>query len=334
MDLPTERLHAGRPLKERPHTGDSLRKRLQAGIANNRRTISMPLGMVVGALFCRPIVRADAALGGTATPLLIFLMLFFTFCRVRPSQMRLQPLHGWLLGAQILLCVAVYALLRPLHPTLAQGGLICVLAPIAMAAVVIGGMLGANVTTMATFSLADNMAVAALAPAVLSAVGNGSCSFWEILSRVTPLLVAPFVAAQCCRAALPGVADWVTRHSQASFWMWLLSLTVIIGRTTSFILDLGSSHLVLEAGLAVVAAAICLVQFKIGRTIGRRYDDPSAGGQSFGQKNTVLAVWMAHSFLDPIASVAPTAYIVWQNLVNSWQIYRSEHRAKQRKTER
>lgn len=55
-------------------------------------------------------------------------------------------------------------------------------------------------------------------------------------------------------------------------------------------------------------------------------DCPPAGGQSLGQKNTVLAVWMAQSFLDPISSIAPTAYIVWQNFVNSYQIYRHDQR--------
>ncbi len=54
----------------------------------------------------------------------------------------------------------------------------------------------------------------------------------------------------------------------------------------------------------------------------RRFPPP-VGGQSLGQKNTVLAVWMAQSFLDPISSIAPTAYIVWQNFVNSWQIWRN-----------
>jgi len=58
----------------------------------------------------------------------------------------------------------------------------------------------------------------------------------------------------------------------------------------------------------------------------RRYGDAPAGGQSLGQKNTVLAVWMAQSFLDPISSIAPTAYIVWQNFVNSYQIYRHDQR--------
>ena len=49
---------------------------------HNLRTVSMPLGMVVGAMFCRPIAALETASGGMITPSLIFLMLFFTFCRV------------------------------------------------------------------------------------------------------------------------------------------------------------------------------------------------------------------------------------------------------------
>ena len=77
-------------------------------------------------------------------------------------------------------------------------------------------------------------------------------------------------------------------------------------------------------GFFLTGLVLCLAQFKVGRMLGRRYGDAVAGGQSLGQKNTVLAVWMAQSFLDPIASIAPTAYIVWQNFVNSYQIYRKD----------
>ena len=109
------------------------------------------------------------------------------------------------------------------------------------------------------------------------------------------------------------------------FWTSLLaSLLVIIGRTTAFIIDLHDASLATELWLAFAALAICLGQFKVGRMLGRRYGDAPAGGQSLGQKNTVLAVWMAQSFLDPISSIAPTAYIVWQNFVNSYQIWRKD----------
>ena len=290
----------------------------------NVKTIAMPAAMVVGALLCRPISALEAWTHQMITPTLIFLMLFVTFCRVKPSQMKPSMLHIWLLLFQTAVCIGVYLVLLPLNAIVAQGAMICVLAPVAMAAVVIGGMLGANVATMATYSLLCNMAVALLAPVILTFTGTGACSFTQILARIAPLLVMPFAAAQFCRFVFPKAAQWVGDHSQISFYMWLASLLVIIGRTTAFIIDLHDASLTTELWLAFAALVICLVQFKVGRMLGRRYGDPAAGGQSLGQKNTVLAVWMAQSFLNPISSIAPTAYIVWQNIVNSFQLWKKE----------
>jgi ACR3 family arsenite transporter len=290
----------------------------------NVKTVAMPSAMVVGALFCRQVTALEAWSGQMITPTLIFLMLFVTFCRVKPRQMKPSMLHLWLLLIQAVACVGVYAALRPFDPVVAQGAMICVLAPVAMAAVVIAGMLGADVATMATYSLLCNMAVAVYAPVVISFTGTGVCSFTEILARIAPLLIMPFAAAQFCRFVFPKGAQWIGDHGQISFYMWLLSLVVIIGRTTAFIIDLHDASLRTELWLAVAALVLCLAQFKVGRMLGRRYGDAVAGGQSLGQKNTVLAVWMAQSFLDPIASIAPTAYIVWQNFVNSYQIYRKD----------
>ena len=298
--------------------------RLLEHLHRNVKTVAMPMVMVVGALLCRPISALEAWMHQMITPTLIFLMLFVTFCRVKPRQMKPSMLHVWLLLFQTVVCIGVYLALRPLNDIVAQGAMICVLAPVAMAAVVIGGMLGANVATMATYSLLCNMAVALLAPVILTFTGTGTCTFTQILARIAPLLVMPFAAAQFCRFVFPKAAQWVGDHSQISFYMWLASLLVIIGRTTAFIIDLHDASLSTELWLAFAALVICLVQFKVGRMLGRRYGDPAAGGQSLGQKNTVLAVWMAQSFLNPISSIAPTAYIVWQNFVNSYQIWRKD----------
>lgn len=290
----------------------------------NVKTIAMPSAMIVGALLCRPITALEAASHQMITPALIFLMLFVTFCRVSPKQMKPSMLHVWLLVLQLVGCVGVYAVLRPFDAVVAQGAMVCVLAPVAMAAVVIAGMLGANVATMATYSLICNMVIALVAPVVLAFTGTGACTFSQILARIAPLLIMPFAAAQFCRFVYPKGAKWVGEHSQISFYMWLVSLMVIIARTTAFIIDLHDASFATELWLAFAALVICLAQFKVGRKLGRRYGDPAAGGQSLGQKNTVLAVWMSQAFLDPISSIAPTAYIVWQNFVNSYQIYRRD----------
>ena len=290
----------------------------------NGRSMAMPSGMILGALLCRPIAAVDTALHGMITPALIFMMLFITFCRVDLRTMRLQPIHLWMLLFQFAFCPAVYFALAPLNTIVAQGAMICVLTPIAMAAVVIGGMLGANIVTMATFSLVCNMAVALVAPMMLAAVGNGECTFGEIMARVLPLLIGPFAAAQVLRRVWPAASGWIGSHSLLSFYMWLISLTVVIGRTMVFIMEYPDADPAVEVLMAVAAGVICVVQFVVGRRIGRRYGDAVAGGQSLGQKNTVLAIWMAQSFMNPLSSIAPTAYIVWQNFVNSYQIYRHD----------
>ena len=288
------------------------------------RTVSMPVGMIIGALLCRQIVAVDAFTGGYITPVMIFAMLFFTYCRVDITKMRVTMMHFWLFAAQIVGAIAVYTLCQPLGQTIAQGAMICALAPIAMAAVVIGGMLGANIENMTTYSLLCNIATAFVAPFLLSWVGNGECTLMQILQKVAPLLVAPFVAGQLCRLLLPKVAGWVADHSRVSFYIWLVSLVIVVGRTTAFVID----HIVTEARteiiLAIVAGVICVAQFALGRKIGAKYGDTVAGGQSLGQKNTILAVWMAQSFLNPLSCVAPTAYIIWQNIVNSYQIYKKK----------
>src|SRR5574344_2182005 len=97
------------------------------------KTVSMPLGMVVGALFCREIGWLEGVTHNMLTPSFIFLMLFFTFCRVDVRRIRLSWLHLWLVLFQIVGCFAVYYALAPLNEVVAQGGMICVLAPVAMA---------------------------------------------------------------------------------------------------------------------------------------------------------------------------------------------------------
>ena len=290
--------------------------------AHTMRTAAMPLGMAVGAIFCRQITALDEWSGNMATPVLIFAMLFFTYCRVDIKRMRLSMMHFVLFALQIALAVGFYLILRPIDITLAQGAMICSLAPIAMAAVVIGGMLGANVENMATYSLLCNLATALVAPTLLSLMGNGECTLWQILSRVAPLLLAPFVAGQLCRFAMPKVAGWFANHGRLSFYIWLVSLAIIVGRTTAFIIDAGTAESETELLLAAIAGMICIVQFTLGRAVGRRWGDVAAGGQSLGQKNTVLAVWLAQSFLNPLSCIAPTAYILWQNIVNSYQLYK------------
>ena len=284
----------------------------------------MPLAMVVGVALCRPLAVVEQVTEHTLTPVLIAAMLFITFCRVDIRQMRLQWAHLWMLLIQFMGAAIVYYAVTPLlGAEVGQGAMICVMAPIAMAAVVIGGMLGGNVTMMVTYSLICNLVTALIAPYMLHTFGNGSCTFMEIIARVAPTLIAPFVVAQLCRWLLPKVAAWFAAHSSISFYLWLISLILVMGRTTVFIIEADASILV-EVELAMVALVLCIAQFRAGKLLGKYTGDVVGTTQSVGQKNTIFAIWLSLNFLTPIASIAPTAYIVWQNLINSWQMWKHE----------
>ncbi len=296
-------------------------------ISQNRRPLLMLLAMSCGVIFYRPIALCDSVTKGYLAPSLIFIMLFVSFCRVRLRDLRLSWLHIILILFQVVSTPIVYYLLLPLGEEVAQGGMICFLAPIAMGAVAVGAILGANIVSLISYTLLCNLVMTLVAPLYLDIFGNGECDFSQILWRVIPLLLAPMILAQGLKYSWHRGAVWVGERVQTSFYLWLGSISVTLARIANFIIE-DKIELTLYDFLifGVVSLAACLIQFRLGREVGSRFNEDIVGGQSLGQKNTVLAVWLAQSFLSPISSLIPTAYIIWQNLVNSIQIYLHDRR--------
>lgn len=266
------------------------------------------------------------------TPYMIFVMLFITFCRITPDEMKFTSLHFILLCFQVLAGILIYFGVRNLDETAAQGVMICVLAPTAVSSVVIGGMLGANVGTMATFTLLSNITTAIAAPLFFSFIGANadiafSASFARIFSRVVPVLVIPFIIAFLLRKAAPRIHEGVKKIQIVSFYIWSFALMIVTGQTVEFIKARQTTDYRLEIYIAIGALSVCVVQFLTGRFIGGKYKDKIAGGQSLGQKNTILAIWMSQTYLDPLSSIGPASYVLWQNIVNSWQLWRARGKA-------
>lgn len=290
----------------------------------------LPIAMILGAILYRPITVLNEMMPHL-TQVLIFAMLLVPYCRISLRDLRINKLHGWLLTLQILGSLAVYALLRLIDPLVAEGTLICILAPTATAAAVITYMLGGSLTTLATYSLLSNMAVALLSPIIFSFIGIHTDipfgqSFFTICRQMIPLLIFPFVTAILLRYLLPRVHYTLSKSQSLSFYLWAVSLTIVMGRTAAFIIEQGSENVKEEILIALFSLVACAGQFFLGKIIGQRYNDRIAGGQALGQKNTVLAIWMALTYVHPLASIGPASYVVWQNCINSWQLWKKNRR--------
>ena len=282
---------------------------------------TLPIAMAIGILFHRQLDYLSVLI-----PYLIFAMLLLTFCKISPREIRFVPLHGWLLLIQLGGCVAVYAALVFFNPIVAQAALVCVLAPTATSAVVIVGMLGGDIAFLATYTLAANIGIALFAPVLFSFISDRENvtffgSVFHIFRQIFALLMLPMLCAWFMRKFTPGFHRRLLNIHQLSFYLWAVALTIVIGKTVVFLIDKPDPDYWEQIIIALVSLVICVSQFLIGRALGKRYGDVISAGQGLGQKNTVLAIWMAQTYLNPIASIGPAAYVVWQNLINAYQLW-------------
>jgi BASS family bile acid:Na+ symporter len=259
------------------------------------------------------------------TPALIFSMLLLTFSKVSFSELKPTPLHAWLLLIQLIGAPAVYLLLRQFGEVIAQAAMICVICPTATSAPVITGKLGGNIASLTAYTLIINMGVAVVVPIMFPLIAPQSgTTFWGaaflILNKVFILLICPFLLAWLLRKFAPRTHHLLLRFNSLAFYLWAFALVIVTSQILSSMLA-SSEKMQASIPIAVITLVICSFQFLTGRVLGRVYHDSISGGQALGQKNTILAIWMAHTYLNPISAIGPGFYVLWQNIINSYQLW-------------
>lgn len=268
-------------------------------------------------------------------PVLIFAMLFISFCKIRPSELRFSPWQGWLLLVQcgvFLLSAAVLLLLPRGHwAVVVEALMICFVCPTATAAVVVTGRLGGHTGSLTLYTIMANLAASVLIPAVVPLIhpeaGDHFLSTLVlILRRVFPTLMMPLALALALQRLCPQVVRRITSVQGLAFYLWAVALCIAIAATTRTLVHT-HSPLAYQAGIALASVVACVAQFALGKRLGRKYGQQVSAAQAMGQKNTILAIWVASSFFTPITSLAGGFYSVWHNLYNSYQLYRARHSA-------
>ena len=293
------------------------------------RSLVLPLAIVAGFF-----LHSYFALLKIIVPFLLFFILLLNFSAVEIRTLKLSPLHGWLLLFQLTVSLVAYFAICPFNEILAQGVFIGILCPVAASVVVVASMLGANRATITTYSLVGNFGIAFFAPIYFSFIGQQqdlafSDSFLLIFFKIAPILALPFVLIIVLQLFWPKANDFISKFKGLSFYLWAIALMITIGQTIDFVFLYGASHQTVIIMLTVASLLGCALQFTVGKAIGTYYGDCIAGGQGLGQRNTALAIWMATMYLNPLASIFPATYSIWQNIYNSWQLWRYSTKTKQ-----
>ena len=298
---------------------------------------TLPIAMLVGTIAylmfaklpflapAKPYVNGFVSL---ITPWLIFAQLLLTFCKMDLRDLKPKRWHAWLLIIQGFSCAITAGVLLLVPMTeismgIWEGMMVCLICPTATAAAVITGKLGGNSATLTTYTLLSNLLGAMMVPLVFPLVEpHEGLTFWDaflkILSKVFPLLLSPIFVALFLKHYLKNVHRWLMEHSGMAFYIWAFALALVMGQTARSLFNSDvTAWLVALGGLFT-----CVLQFFFGKRIGSMYNDRISAGQALGQKNTVLAIWMASTYLHPLATIAPGSYVLWQNIINSYQLWK------------
>ena len=295
------------------------------------------------ALFFDPVME-------TILPLFMFLILFVTFCKVDFHQMRPVWWHLWVSIFNLLFIGIVMALILSLpravansslftfHSTLIllEALLMCIISPCATAAAVVTQKLGGSLEQTTTYTFLSNFITVLMVPICFPLIEKGAdisfmSAFLKILYQVVVLLVVPMLLAYIVKHTMHRFHQKIISIKDLSFYLWGCSLMIVTGTTVKNILHAEASVTFLGM-IALLGLVLCIIQFAVGRYIGHYFGRTQEAGQALGQKNTAFAIWLGITYLNPLSSVGPGCYILWQNIINSFEIWQERKKNKGLKT--
>ena len=297
--------------------------------------VAIATGTVVYLLFywVPQLDAAGDALGevvDTVFPMMVFCTLFSTFCRIDFHQMRPHRWHVGVMAAQLLLVALNVWIIFAVEANLWQkilweSVLTCIIGPAATAAPVVTAKIGGNINTMTAFVVISSFASALMIPAVFPLLERGSqLDFWSaflsLLEKLAYVLILPLLLGWYMQHFAKRICRWIVSIPDLSFYLWAVQLSVTSGVTVRNIVH-SEAGLGLLLMIAVLSLILCFVLFLVGRFIGRHLGDEIDGGQALFQKNTALSIWVAYTYLNPVASVGAGCYVLWQNIVNSVELW-------------
>ena len=264
-------------------------------------------------------------------PWLLFMMLFLEFSKINPRD--LFP-KRWLVysfayqlgGSLAMIGLLLWGGLPPWSNGLWEGALVCLLCPTATAVAVMSAKLGGNAASATTYAVLSSLFAALVIPALFPIVAQNSAglTFWvlfsKIFAKVFPVIIVPLIVSFLMREFSPKAHRWVARFAKnKSFYLWAFCVMINAAQVLRIIcmglLDVPTTLL-----YCLFALVLTIINFSVGKRFGDTCNDRLSAGQSLGQKNTILAIWVAMSFLHPTAGIVMGAYMIWQNIFNSLQL--------------
>lgn len=263
----------------------------------------------------------------------IAIMLFLQFVKVSPHDLKLTRWHLYAALCQLISSfgVALVVMYTPHGEIriLLECAMICLICPTAAAAGVITDRLGGTLSATMTYVVLINTLATFAIPTMIPLIHpSAELGFWQyvlgIAAKIFPLLLLPCLLAWAVRYSARRLQRFLMRRAHWAFYFWGVGLTLAMILATRALVTSSLGFGVILC-IVMVSVAVCALQFFAGRHLGKDHAECITAGQALGQKNTGFMIWLGYAYLTPITSVVGGLYAIWQNIFNSWELFRHEH---------
>ena len=224
------------------------------------RRFALPCSLVLGAVgyllfanvpFLEPIGEAVGPHLISLMPIVLFALLYVTFCKIEIKEMKPKAWHFVLqlirTSLALLMVIAICLFGKNYEAkVILEGAFICFICPTAAAVAVVTEKLGGSIGSLTTYTVIANIFTMVIIPLFFPMVEKGANVTFLYMSmmvfrNVTTVLVVPLLLALLSRKFLPRFVDKVKSIKDLGFYMWCFNLTILMGETVRNIIHAHSS---------------------------------------------------------------------------------------------
>ena len=252
----------------------------------------------------------------------VMIMLLFAFLEMRFDRSIIRVNHFIILGLNLTIPLIVFFIIRPINISVASTAFITAIAPTAVATTVIVSLLKGKVDFTAFSLLLTNFSIAIVIPFLLPALisANGEITVGLVILPVFSLFAIPFAAAIFIRKLLPKFSSQLLKFKSFAFYLLVVNIYLGTSKASNFLFNEFDSSYTIILMIALVSLLLCTLNFSLGKMLGGK-EFRLESGQSLGQKNNGFTIWLALTFVSPLAVIGPIFYVLFQNIYVSWQLH-------------
>ena len=219
--------------------------------------------------------------------------------------------------------ITIFSIVSLISFEIAAAVFIAAIGPTAIASPVIISLKNRDVKFVLFSLLLENTTIALLIPFLLPLLMGSylNISFSKIMLPVIVTLFMPLVSAQLIKYLSKHVWKVLVGWKGINFYLLIGNIYIASSKASYYIRNESPEHYSSIYLIGVFVVITCIFLFTLGKFIGgKKYREEAS--YSLGQKNNGFTIWIALTYMNPIAVIGPVFYVLFQNIYISFDLYK------------